>query len=141
MQQHTESPNRVSSFENDEVGGLALSCEPIFQDRISQAKKLRERQAAYLATLPTDPTEVVRASLKLMNPNGNNYPEGIEEALHLSTALAALFRGDDPFDSDRTYEAAMYIAERVSDAMHEATNQLDHVSDILCNPARNEKGA
>ena len=73
-----------------------------------------------------------------MHPDGDDYPEGIEEALHLSQALEAMIKDGDLDEEGRTRDAALYVADRVVFAMHRATRQLGRISDILKNPGRIE---
>lgn len=129
----------VTVWEDEEAKGHALCAESIFRQHIEETQELRGRHAAYLASLPTDPREVIRAALKLMHPTGDEYPDGIEEALHLSYALEALVKEGDLDVKGRSRDAALYVASQVSYAMHRATRQLDRISDILGNPGRIER--
>jgi len=134
-----ESTKPVRDWENAGVKGLALCGEDVFQENMQKVRELRDRQAAYLDSLPSDPPEAIRAALKLMHPPGDEYPEGIEEALHLSHALAALVKDGDLDEGGFNRDAALYVADRVAFAMHRATRQLDRISDILGNPGRIER--
>lgn len=129
----------VSEYENASVGGKALCCESLFREHIEQAQALRDRQAAYLASLPTDPAEAIRAANKLLYPSGGQYPEDFEEALHLSFALEALLRTLEVDAPGRVRDATIHIAERVADAMSRFAEILDRVGDILGNPGRVER--
>ncbi len=129
----------VTNWQNKAANGYALCGESIFRKHIEGTQALRDRQAAYLDSLPSDPPEVIRAALKLMHPNGDNYPEGIEEALHLSYALEALVKDGELDEEGRPRDAALYLADRVAYAMHRATRQLDRIADILRNPSRVER--
>ena len=126
----------VTKWENNASNGQALCSEYLFREQVEQTRVLRDRQAAYRKSLPTDPPEAIRAALRIMHPTGDDYPDGIEEALHLSFALEALVRAGDLDAQGRSREAALYVADRVSDAMHRATRQLDRIADILGNPGR-----
>jgi len=129
----------VNNWENNEVKGHALCADYLFREHVERAQALRDRQASYLESLPTDPREVIRAALKLMHPTGDEYPDGIEEALHLSYALEALVKEGDLDAKGRSRDAALYVASQVSYAMHRATRQLDRISDTLGNPGRIER--
>ncbi|SFN46749.1 hypothetical protein SAMN04487859_10330 [Roseovarius lutimaris] len=129
----------VTVWENEEAKGHALCAEYLFREHVEHTQAMRDRHAAYLASLPTDPQEVIRAALKLMHPTGDDYPDGIEEALHLSYALEALVKEGDLDAKGRSRDAALYVASQVSYAMHRATRQLDRISDILGNPGRIER--
>lgn len=129
----------VTDCENNGSKGYALCSASIFRDHVEGTRALRDRQAAYLESLPSDPKEVICAAYKLMHPDGDKYPHGIEEALHLSHALEALVKGGDLDTEGRTRDAALNVAHRVAYAMHRATRQLDRISDILGNPGRIER--
>lgn len=139
MTKSDEKIRPVTAWENEACDGLALLAAPNFRQSIEKAQELRDRQAAYLASLPTDPREVIRAALKLMHPTGNEYPDGIEEALHLSCALEALVKEGDLDVEGRSRDAALYVASQVSNAMHRAARQLSRVADILGNHGRLER--
>lgn len=130
----------ITSWDNEACDGLALCRDDIFHERIDTAQELRDRQAAYLESLPTDTQTATSAALKLIHPGGNDYPDGIEEALHLCFALEALVKQGDLDAQGRSRDAAFYIVDRVGHAMHRATRQLDHISNILGNPGRVERG-
>lgn len=129
----------VTSSENKAAKGHALCGESTFREHIEGTQALRDRQAAYLDSLPSDPPEVIRAALKLMRPKGDEYPDGIEEALHLSHALEVMVEEGDLDEDGFNRNAALYIVDRVVMAMHRATRQLDRISDILGNPGRIER--
>lgn len=132
----TQPVKPVTNWENKRANGLALCDESIFRKQTEHTQSLRDRQAAYLDSLPSDPSEVIKAALKLIHPKGENYPDGFEEALHLSYALEALVKDGDLEAEGRTRDAALYVADRVAFAMHRATKQLDRVSYILGTPGR-----
>ncbi len=129
----------VSDWDNNDTKGYALVSENLFRQNMGKIHALRERQAAYRNSLPTDPPAVISAALKLMHPNGSQYPDGVEEALHLSFALEALVKEGDLDSQGRSRDAALYVADRISHAMHRAAHQLDRISDILGNPRRIER--
>lgn len=128
----------VTEWENNEVGGKALLDEGVYRDHLARVQALRDRQAAYLASLPTEPAEAIRCAEELLHPDCQVYPEGFEEALHLAQALAAMVKDGDLAAEGRLRDAAQYIADRVSFAMHRAARQLDQIGDILHNPSRVE---
>lgn len=131
-------PERVTDLENERVGGWALCAEPIFQQHVSLVQSMRDRQSRYLASLPTDPQEAIKAALAIMHPSGDLYPDGFEEALHLSYALEAMVRRGDLGEADRHQDTVLYLADRVLMATGRAACQLDKISDILSNPRRVE---
>lgn len=138
MAKNDDNHAPVTTWENEKARGLALCAEYTFRERVEHAQSLRDRHAAYLGTLPTDPREVILATQKIMHPTGDDYPDGIEEALHLSCALEALVREGDLDAQGQSRDAAIYVASQVSFAMHRAIRQLDRIADILGNPGRIE---
>lgn len=121
----------VDKWENRAVHGNALCYETFYQEFIERTQALRDRQAAYCASLPTDPHDKIRAARDILQHGGEDYPDGIEEALHLSYALEALVKEGDLDAEGRSRDAALYIADRLSSAMHRAVGQLDRMSHIL----------
>ncbi|MEQ8431702.1 MAG: hypothetical protein RIB69_14835, partial [Roseovarius sp.] len=121
----------VSSWENERVHGAALCAESLFEEHIERAKELRERQAKYEATLPTEPHDIISSAKGVLHPYGESYPEGIEEAMHLSTALTVLVRHGDFDTHSPEREAASFMASRVENGIRTAVEQLDRVSDLL----------
>ena len=126
----------VSDWENKSANFNALCCEAVFQSNVDHAKNLRDRQAVYLASLPTDPPEAIRAAIETLHPNGEEYPEGVEEALHLSFALAAIVKGGDLDHEGHERDAALYLSDRLCTAMGLATVSLKHTQHILKNSNR-----
>ena len=125
----------VSQSENEEVRGLALCCDSAFEDEMKLVDNLRSRQKAYRASLPTDPDEIITAALAAMYPGGGDYPDGFEEALHLSHALVVMVEdGIDDAGSNR--DAAVYIADRVIECLRNLGRSLDQVGDLLSNRKR-----
>lgn len=139
MSNSTDQTTPVSEWENNAAKGYALCAEHTFRDHIERTQALRDRQAAYLESLPRNPPEAILAAIELMHPNGDSYPDGIEEALHLSCALEALVKDGDLAAECRTRDAALYVADRVAFAVHRATRQLDRIAHILRNPGRIER--
>ncbi len=129
---------RVSDWENEEVKGMALSCDSVHHDNMAKVKKLRDRQAAYRASLPTEPEAVRRAVDELLCPGAESYPGGFEEALHLSHALGpmiTMLKTDVP-GPDR--DALLWIADHIMFGLEGASCAINQISDILGNPARIE---
>lgn len=129
----------VASWENEKVHGAALCAESLFEDNIRKAKELRERQARYEAGLPTDPHDIILSAKGIMHPDAESYPEGIEEAMHLSTALKVLVRHEELDARSPERDAASYIAGRLESAIQTAAEKLDRLSDILDTPNRLER--
>lgn len=125
----------MARWENKGVKGHALCSEFVFQDHLTNAQALRDRQASYLNSLPTDLTDVIKAAREIMHPGYvNEYPEGIEEALHLSVVPDAMTKAGDLDVEGRPRDAALYVAERVFTAMHRAVRALDRLDHVLAKP-------
>lgn len=135
-----DTPQPVTRWQNEEVKGHALCYEDLFTEHVEKTKALRERQATYLASLPTDPPEAIRAALKVLHPDGDCYPEGIEEAMNLTYALEAMMKDGDLDACGGSRDAALFLADRVTSALHRATRQMDRIADILGNSNRIELG-
>lgn len=131
----------VSSWTNQDVSGNALCAEHVWQENRSRIEDLRSRQRNYLDSLPTNPGEVIDAALRIMHPDGEEYPDGVEEAMHLACALEAMVRDGDLGAQGRFRDAAIYVSERVTYALHRATRQLDKMSDVLGNRDRIERAS
>lgn len=137
----TAQPQPVSLWENESVKGMALVAESDFEEGVSKARKLRKRQAEYLKSLPFERDEAIRLALKYMEHDHGDYPEGIEEALHLSAMLVEALRASKVSGYEWEPEAAIYVADRIEMAMRKATIALDRAHDLLRNPARVEREA
>ncbi|MCJ7871495.1 hypothetical protein [Phaeobacter sp. J2-8] len=135
----TPAAQPVRNLENNDVEGYALCSEHIFHEHVQKTQSLRDRHAAYLDGLPTDPKAAVAAANKLLRFGLREYPDGIEEALHLSWALSAMVQSCGTDEEGPQRSATIYVAERVALAMIRATQQLDRISDILGNPGRVER--
>ncbi len=85
-----EAPKRVSVYENSEVRGAALTCKFVHDNEQEKIKTLRERNAAYYASLPKNEKEAFRDILKnLCDPRDVGEPEyGARAALTIIHRLA-----------------------------------------------------
>lgn len=129
----------VTNWENEKSLYLGLCHEDGFQEALDYAKSLRERQAAYHASLPRDPSDALRGALEMMHPDGEEYLDGFEEALHLSVALEALVETGVSKEDPMRHPAARYISSRMVESLARAQMTLDRISDILGNPKRVER--
>lgn len=129
----------VSLEENESVQGAALSADHLFEERIADARRLRERQSEYLKSLPSDREAAIKLALKYLENDCGEYPEGIEEALHLSSALVEVLRFSKVSGYQWEPEAAIYMADRIEMAMRQAVVALDRANDALRNPAKIER--
>ncbi|QOL80455.1 hypothetical protein [Pseudooceanicola spongiae] len=126
----------VKAWQNESVHGLALCAEHIFKDHIQKAEDLRAQEASYRAGLPKTPDDALRSGLRVIHPEGEDYPEGVEEALHLSFALEAMLRKGELDEAGPSHDAALYVADRITLAMQLVVRQLDYLSDVLGSPGR-----
>ena len=129
-------PRPVTDAENESVKGQALCHESVLQDHLAAVQALRAKQRAYLETLPTDPDEVVRAALKVMNPKGYRYPEGFEDALHIAHGLAFLIEHGEIEEGGFDRESARYLANTMVVNLRACRRRFDHLTDILGGPSR-----
>ena len=144
MTNHTPTPGNapglpvrpVNTWDNDYYHRLPLTADGVFREFMNDVTELRARQKAYLDSLPADPIEAARKAKEILHPDGEDYPEGFEKALHLSWALEALLKGRDLDASGRERDAALWIAREVTSALSAAAVRLEHVSDLLCKGPR-----
>ncbi|MBI6630704.1 hypothetical protein [Pontibaca salina] len=134
--QAAEKPEPVTEWESNQVHGHALTMDFVYDSFLRQTNALREKQARYLESLPTDPDAVIKAARKVMHRGGSRYPEGFEQALHLSYALDAMVRDGNVEDEGRTRDATIYLADQVASGLHRAALALDRIADILGNRER-----
>ena len=135
----TTQAQPVSTWENESVNGMALSADSVFEDGIAKARELRERQAEYLKSLPSERDAAIRLALKYLEHDYGEYPEGVEEALHLSAILAEALRFSKVAGYQWEPESAIHVADRIEMALRRATSALDRANDVLRNPARVER--
>lgn len=129
----------VEECENEEVDGLALCCEKIYEDRRRETADLRERQAAYLASLPTDPAECLRAARAILHPDGHPYPGHLKETYERMLVISELLKTGD-FDSFGLQRALAHLADDVANDLRGSLEALRRLSDILAGPTRAEMG-
>lgn len=132
----TEGIKRVSDEENKAVDGHALCAEMFFERHIAEAQALRARQAAYLASLPTEPAEAIKAAQHILHPSGDNYPFGFEEALHCSVALEAMVKEMVRNPLALNERALFFFTEKLVDRLGDTLKELEALSCVLANPAR-----
>lgn len=121
----------VSNWENQSVGGAALSARCVYDEKQATIAALRARQELYLESLPTDPAQAIREALDLMQPCGESYPEGFADALHTACFLRSLVRDLTEDSPGPQTDAALHIADRMWDWLNTAANRLDRASDLL----------
>lgn len=131
----------VSTFENEDAKGMAICAQKVFEDELAKVRHLRARQSDYLASLPTDAAGCLSAALSVLHPQGENLPKGLENSLHLSFALAPMIRQLQTEGPGPMRDALLYIADEVNMGLWQAAREIEHVSEILRNPARVEREA
>lgn len=126
----------VDPWENQITNGMALRCDRVHTEDLKRVEELRARQESYLASLPVEPEAVIDATLNEMNPHGESYPAGFEEALHLSHALRPMVEHlqTDDFGPDR--DALLWIADRIMFGLEGTAMKFEHMSNILRGPHR-----
>lgn len=129
----------VSDRENKEAGHLALCDQNVFDDQMAEIAALRSRQAAYLEGLPTTDRECIDSALRLLHEDAGEYPEGLEEALHLSAVLEAMIRHTQIADHGTYRDAALFIADRIQQGLQRTAKAIERIGDILGNPHRIER--
>lgn len=141
-EQMTNSPTRVSSYENRRVSGLALCADQVFEDKIEEATELRKRQADYLASLPQDAEEVIATARARLEDDYGVFVKALEAAEHQSVALTCVL--GQMFDGEALYpdqKAAEYLSMQVEDAVRTCKHEIKAALDVLRNPARIEREA
>lgn len=129
----------VSDHENESAKGFALCLEEHFQSGIAYIRELRERQAKYLDSLPTDHREANRQANDILHPQGEEYPDGIKEAFCLAFAVEAMIKDGGIDEPSPTRDAALGLADMLTISMMRGTRELRRISDILGNPGRIER--
>ncbi|WP_421702102.1 hypothetical protein [Aliiroseovarius sp.] len=133
------SNDPISDWENERSNGFALCSDRTFRREMERVQSLREQHRRYIESLPKEPMQAINAATQLLHPGGEAYPTGIEEALHFSYALEALIKDANTDYPGRTRDAALYLADRLTFAMHQAVERVDRVSDLLGNAIRATK--
>ena len=126
----TKTPRPVTDWENAAVSMHALCCQSLWEDHKRDVEQLRERQARYEESLPTEPDEAFQALRRLMHPDGDEYPDGFTDALHLVAAVEELARNGD-LDVIPTRKSLVYLAEKAVECLNGTRNSLDRIGDIL----------
>lgn len=134
----TQRIEPVSDWENEMAKGLALCDEKNFQSRIDSIRELRACQAAYVDSLPTDRGEANRQALRILHFDGNEFPDGVKEAMHLAFAVEAMIKDGGIDEPSPTRDAALGLADMLTFALMRGTEELKRISDILGNPERSE---
>lgn len=131
----------VSDWENEGVDGAALCVPSVLEADREKVDRLRKQQAEYLAMLPVELNEVISAARRAMHPEGHSYPDAFEEVMHLSRALRPMVEHLQTDDHGPDRDALLWIADRIMFGLEGTSRKLDHISQILGNPARLKREA
>lgn len=129
----------VKDWENQRNKGMILSGDGLFEQSIGEIEDARARQRAYLDSLPTDPTDIIKEARRTLQPNASSYPDGFEDALHLSWAMEAILKNGQLEDVGPERDAALYIAAKMTDGLLKTARALDHLGSALDGPRREEE--
>jgi hypothetical protein len=124
----------LSSVTNQEAHGLPLACESVYRSEIARIEGLRTRQVAYRASLPTTHEAATKEASSVLRRLIEEDEGGqLLEALHLSVALGAMIQKDgNGLDYEGTYrDAAVYISEKIGDALRHVHGELEHMDHVL----------
>lgn len=124
-------PTPVTTWENDRVNGLALAGEAIFRDTVTEAEELRARQAAYRATLPTDPVEKCKAIREIWISDDYYSGGTLREAQVIAFALESMVASCDPENVPEEREAMRWLTARLIDCQRAEYRRIDRAMDIL----------
>ena len=127
----------VTPWENAEVNGLAL-CHPYVLEReMEKVQNLRDRQAEYLASLPTAPEDCVAVALGILQGDKeNDLPEGLQEAVSLSFAVRALAAEVTAHMQGPKCDALLFLADRLQERLQGTVDSIKRACDVLGNPAK-----
>lgn len=121
----------VSDYENRRVHGEALCDTEILKDHMQKVEELREQHKGYIDNLPSEPGAAFHEALKTMHPDSQQYPDGFEEALHLSQLIEEVLRQSDLDKDCALQEATAFAAMRCAEGLVRVQNAMDHISQVL----------
>ena len=137
--EETSKPRPVPLWENEELHGLALCDEGLFEEKIDKITKARARQAAYKASLPCSGDEAILAARRALHPRGKSYPDGFEEALDIVFLVQAVVQNPGNLEDNTISAVLNRVLERAYDGLMNVQRRLDHVSDVLGAPAARQR--
>lgn len=110
-EQNIEAPRPVSDWENYEVKGGALSCKDVYLKHLVEVDDLRQRQKAYVDSLPKDPTGALLEIHRTINDAGDIGADDYapRAALEIIRSLATHNALDD---SQHMRDAIIWLAEQ-----------------------------
>lgn len=127
----------VTPWENAEVNGLALCHPRVLEGEMEKVQNLRERQAKYLASLPTAPEDCLAVALGILQSDKeNDLPEGLQEAVSLSFAVRAMVAEVTEQMQGPEIDAMLFLAARLQERLQGTVDSIKRVCDVLGNPAK-----
>ncbi|MEQ9257509.1 MAG: hypothetical protein RIG84_00275 [Roseovarius sp.] len=129
----TRAVKPVTDHENQSAKGFALCGDKLFEDGIAYIRQLRERQARYMESLPTDFREANSQAIRILHPDGEEFPYGIKEAFCLAFAVEAMIKDGGIDEPSPARDAALGLADMLISSMRRGTEELKRLSDILGN--------
>lgn len=133
-------PRPVTDWENEEVHGKALSCRKLFEMDLAKVQALREREAAWQASLPKEAEEACKAALKEICSQDNDWGEPFKEAVYLSFALRPMIMHLRLDDHGPDRDALLWIVDRIQHRLEGEQARMDRVMDILGAPGHAKHG-
>lgn len=132
----------VTKWENQALNREVFMGLTVREGHLARVDKLRARQAEYLASLPTDPTECLSAALEVLQPDEySSLPDGLEEAFNLAFAIEPMISDLMADDPSPALDALLFVARRVREGLEKTVPRIEHVIKIIGNPDRVTKEA
>ncbi len=122
-------PRRVTNFENEEVGGLAMCFEMTLERALERVSSLRTEDKLYHEALPSDPGQKLKAIIKILEGGDDDVPDECTLALHVSMALEVMLKNGEQ-SSPWQQESAAFMAEKIHDSLFILCEKLRCVMDI-----------
>jgi len=132
----TEQLRRVGDEENRKVDGLGVCSEAVFAKCIADATEVRQRQAKYLASLPSAVEDRLTAARREISGDLYEMPDTMVEAGTLAIALRMMLNDSELGWRYRDMEGARWIGDRIDVCLREVEGKILKAIDILQEPAR-----
>ena len=101
-----------------------------FRETISKAEQLREREAAYRASLPTDPAEKLKAIQNLWI-NDDYFEKGsMREAEVIAFALESMVETCDPENIPEERDAMRWFTSRLIECQRAESKRIRRAMDL-----------
>lgn len=127
--QKAEAPRPIQDWENRRVKGEALFYKEGYNNHLERVSKLRERQEAYEASLPTDPIEAMsQINSRLSDIGDISGPEyAVRAALEIIHQLTTDRTLDD---SDELKDAIFWLTRQGLNGLASIEESTQHVRAI-----------